>query len=216
MPEHITEALPEGDDRVWVSLDDGFTRLIDLTPLMALASHRSLRLRRLIRCPAVSANGQFVYWPGGAHISADAITRAARKPDSPLSVLSVVPFGRRYRPLSAVLRHAEPNLHGYHDVRPQHHVLPILGLNSGEFDVLARQYHPAPQDLVLARFSDLALFLREWFPDQALPSLLRQPWPYSIRRYPGSRLLDTALGCLKHGRIDLIEGPLLLLATEGL
>ena len=216
MSERITEALPEGDDRVWVSLEDGLTRLIDLRPLMTLATHRTLRLRRLTRCPTVSPDGRFICWPGGAHISAAAVKRATSEEASFLKVLAMVPFTRRFRPLSAILRHAEPNLHGYHDVRTLQTILPVLGLKPGEFGSLISTYLPASEDLVLARLSDLSLFLKEWFPDQALPALLRRPWPYAIRKYPGSRLLDSALGCLRHGRIDLVEAPLLLLATEGL
>jgi len=213
MPERITEALPEGEDRLWISLDDGFTRLIDLTPLMALASHRTLRLRRLVRCPTVSPDGQVVRWPGGAYLSVGSIQRAADG-NAPFKLLAMLPFAYRYRPLTALLSHAEPNLHGYHDVRPLHTVLPVFGLYPGEFESLAQEYRPASPDLLLARLSDLSLILREWFPDQALPALLRRPWPYAIRRHPGNPLLDTALGCLRHGRIDLVENPMLLLATE--
>ncbi|WP_161884186.1 DUF2442 domain-containing protein [Deinococcus alpinitundrae] len=210
----ITEVLPEGDDRIWVSLNDGLTRLVSLHPLLALPSHRTLRLRRLVRCPKVSSNGQFICWPGGAYLDVDSVR------DAPHGVLPVDLYGvfaspERFRPLAAVLRRMEPNLHGYSDVRPLHTVCTLLALKQGAFESMLQDYRPAPSELLQARLSDLGLFLSAWFPAQAIPALLHRPWPYAIRRYPGSQLLDTAAGCIRHGRIDLVEAPLLLLATEG-
>jgi hypothetical protein len=213
MADLFTEVLPEGDDRAWISMNDGLTRLVSLHPLMALPTHRTLRLRRLIRCPRISGEGRFICWPGGAYLDICSV-RDAPHGDLPVELLGIVSEQRRFRPLAPVLDHAEPNIHGYGDIRPLHTVQASLGLKPGAFEAMLLEYRPAPPDLVLARLSDLSLFLSCWFPAQDLPAMLRRPWPYAIRRYPGSHLLDTGAGCLGHGRIDLVEAPLLLLATE--
>jgi len=45
----ITEVLPEGDDRAWITLNDGLTRLVGLRPLMDQPAHQALRL--ITDCP---------------------------------------------------------------------------------------------------------------------------------------------------------------------
>ena len=214
MPElTITEVLPEADDRIWVTLSDDQTRLIGLSPLMDLPTYRALRLNRLIRCPRISADRRHVIWSGGVCLDIHSI-ESAPNGAQPLELLALLPSAHRFRPLAAVLQHSEPHVYGYPDVRPAHIVASLLSMKPQELTEVLASHQPAPPELSLARLSDLALFLSAWFPDAAIPALLRRPWPYSTRRYPYSCLLDTATGCLLHGRIDLVETPLLLLATE--
>ena len=213
MADLFTEVLPEGDDRAWISMNDGLTRLVGLRQLMALPTHHALQLRRLVRRPRMSGDGRFICWPGGPYLDVSSV-RDAPHGRLPVELLGIVPEQRRFRPLAAVLEHADPNLHGYGDARSLPTVQALLGLKDGAFEALLPAYRPAPSALVLARLSDLSLLLSSWFPPQNLPVFLHRPWPYAIRRYPDSRLLDTAAGCLGHGRIDLVEAPLLLLATE--
>jgi len=207
----ITEVLPEGDDRLWVSLDDGLTRLLCLQPLLTQSSHHALHLHRLARRPAVTSDGRFVRWPGGAYLDAESV-RQAPAGHLPVDLIGLMPFAQRFRPLHSMLVHADPNLHGYPDVRPEVIVQKLLGLKTGELEPVYA-HHPAPAGLVLARLSDLALLLSAWFPDGAASLLLRRPWPHAMRRFPHDPLFGTALGCLRYGRIDLIEAPLALLAS---
>lgn len=209
----ITEALPEGDDRIWITLTDDQTRLIGLSPLMAVPANRALRLHRLIRCPNLSQDRRSIVWSGGVYLDIRSIELAPYGPQ-PLELVALLPSRHRFRPLAPLLQHSEPNIYGYLDVRPAHIVASILCVKPEELTLMVASHQPAASELSVARLSDLALFLSAWFPDSAISALLRRPWPYSIRRYPHSRLLDTAVGCLRHGRIDLVEAPLLLLATE--
>lgn len=209
MPElHITEVLPEGDDAAWITLGDGLTRLVGLHPLMALPTHRALRLQRLVRRPRLTPDGMQVMWPGGATLDAASVHQAPGGP-LPLALLAVVPTAQRYRPLAALLSHTDPPVPDYLDVRPEHTVRSGLGLSPGDLTSVVERHGPVPHDLMVARLSDLLLTLRQVLPGDALPALLRQPWPYARRHHPHSILLDTALGCLRFGRIDLVEAPLI-------
>ena len=74
-----------------------------------------------------------------------------------------------------------------------------------------------PPELVVARLSDLSLLLSHLFPDGMVSGLLRRPWPYARQHTPQNSLLDTTLDCLRAGRTDLVEAPLvrLLLPSPG-
>lgn len=215
MSEHtlfptVVEALPEGSDRVWVTLNDGITRLVSLQPLLERETHRALRLDRLARRPAVAPDGTYVLWPGGAHLDALSIHRAPNGP-LPVTLLAVVPATRRYRPLAALLTHLDPP--PVDPSRPQDAATAcrLLGLQPAELASLLPFYNPAPADLVAARLTDLGRLLTHLLPDANAHALLRCPWPHAIHTYPGRRLLHTALGCLRSGRADLVEAPLVTL-----
>lgn len=210
----VTEVLPEGVDRIWVSLSDGLTRLLSVRPLLGLTTHRGLHLPDLTRRPRVTPDGRCIRWPGGPFLDADSVLNAPSG-SLPVDLLALVPFSSRFRPLQGLLLHARPNLHGYGDVRPMATVQTLLGMTAGELEPVFAHHRPASEDLVLGRLSDLALLLWAWFPDGAARQLLRRPWPYALRQSPGDPLVETALGCLRFGRIDLVEAPLVLLATGG-
>lgn len=207
---HITEALPEAEHAVWVTLSDGLTRLLDLRPLWARSTHRALRLRRLVRRPRVSPDGEFVLWPGGATLDVASVQLAPGGP-LPVDLQGLGPQALRYRPLAALLRYAEPPVPDYLDVRPEHVVRLQLGLTPNDLAQVTQHHAPAPPEQLLARLSDLVLALRLVLPGDALLSLLRRPWPYAQRHAPQSALLHTAHDCLRHGRIDLVEAPLVAL-----
>lgn len=210
----VTEVLPEADDRIWVSLSDDLTRLLSVRPLLGRTTHRALRLPDLTRRPRVTPDGRCIRWPGGPFLDVDSVLNA---PSGvlPVELLALVPFPSRFRPLHALLLHAKPNLHGYDDVRPLATIQTLLGMTTGELEPVFAHHRPAPADLLLSRLSDLALLLCSWFPNGAACQLLRQPWPYAQRESSGDPLLGTAMGCLRFGRIDLVEAPLILLATGG-
>ncbi len=210
----VTEVLPEGDDRIWVSLSDGLTRLLSVRPLLGLHTHRVLQFPDLTRRPRVTPDGRCIRWPGGPFLDVDSVLDAPSG-GLPVELLALVPFSSRFRPLQGLLLHARPKLHGYDDVRTVATVQTLLGMTASELEPVFAHHRPAPEDLVLGRLSDLALLLYTWFPDGAVRQLLRRPWPYALRQSPGNPLLETALGCLRFGRIDLVEAPLILLATGG-
>jgi len=204
----ITEALPEGDDRAWITLSDGQTRLVGFQALMALPTHRTLHLRRLSRCMHVSLDGTFVRWPGGLLLDVQSVAYAPHGP-LPLEIHALLPAQHRYRPLAALLRACEPPLQDYLDVRPAHVVQARLGLKTAELDGVLTGHRPAGAEQVVARLSDLALLLAGLVPDGLIGGLLRRPWPYARRHSRPLPLLDTALECLSAGRTDLVEAPLI-------
>jgi len=203
----ITEVLPEGDDRAWITLNDGLTRLVGLRPLMDQPAHQALRLRRLTRAPRISPDGTKVVWPGGSLVDVTAVRDAPHGP-LPLTLHALVPEAQRYRPLAALLRGCEPPVPDYLDVRPVHVVASRLGLKAGEMDVILAGHHPVEPEQVVPRLSDLALLLSSLVPEGMVSSILRRPWPYARRHSAPHPLLDTALGCLCAGRTDLVEAPL--------
>lgn len=204
----IVEVLPEGDDRAWITLDDGLTRLVGFEALMAQPTHQTLRLHRLIRCPRVSPTGTHVVWPGGSLVDVQSIQQAPHGP-LPLELHALVPEAQRYRPLTALLRTCDPPVPDYLDVRPVHVVASRLALKAGEMDIILAGHHPAESEQVVPRLSDLTLLLSSLIPEGMVGGVLRRPWPYARRHSPQDPLLDTALGCLSAGRTDLIEAPLL-------
>lgn len=204
----IVEVLPEGEDRAWITLDDGLTRLVGFQTLMAQPTHQNLRLRRLIRCPHVSPTGTHIVWPDGSLVDVQSIQQAPHGP-LPLELHALVPSAQRYRPLAALLRACEPPLSDYLDVRPVHMVASRLALKAGEMDIILAGHRPAGAEQVVARLGDLALLLSGLVPEGMVGGLLRRSWPYARRHSPHSPLLDTALDCLRAGRTDLVEAPLL-------
>jgi hypothetical protein len=204
----IVEVLPEGDDRAWITLNDGMTRLVGFQTLMAQPTHQNLRLRRLIRCPRVSPTGTHVVWPGGLLVDVHSIQQAPHGP-LPLELHALVSAAQRYRPLAALLRTCDPPVPDYLDVRPVHVVASRLALKAGEMDIILAGHHPAEPEQVVSRLSDLALLLSGLVPQGMVGSLLRRSWPYARRRSPRNPSLDTALECLCAGRTDLVEAPLL-------
>lgn len=213
----ITEVLPEGDACAWITLSDGLTRLVGFQTLMSRPTHLALQLRRLVRCPRRSPDGAHVLWPGGTLLDARSVLEAPNGP-LPLELLALVPAAQRYRPLAALLRTCEPPPADYLDARPNHVVAARLGLKAGEMDSILSGHRPAVPELVVARLSDLSLLLSHLLPDGMVSGLLRRPWPYARQHTPQNSLLDTALDCLRAGRTDLIEAPLvhLLLPSPGL
>lgn len=204
----IVEVLPEGEDRAWITLSDGLTRLVGFHALMAQPTHQNLRLRRLIRNPRVSPTGTHIVWPGGVLLDVQSVRQAPYGP-LPLELHALVPAAQRYRPLAALLRTCEPPVPDYLDVRPVHVVASRLALKTVEMDIILAGHQPAASEQVVARLSDLALLLSSLVPEGIVGSLLRRSWPYARRHSPHSPLPDTALQCLCAGRTDLVEAPLL-------
>lgn len=206
----ITEVLPEGDDCAWITLNDGMTRLIGFRALMALQTHQALRLRRLIRCPRIAPDGIHIVWPDGSLVDVLSVRDAPHGP-LPLELNALIRETQRYRPLAALLRACEPPLPNYLDVQPTHVIAARLSLTSREMDSILEGHRPAKVDQVAPRLSDLSLLLTGLVPDGVIGGLLRRSWPYGRRHSAQNPLLDTALGCLRAGRIDLVEAPLVQL-----
>jgi len=209
----ITEVLPEGDAFAWITLSDGMTRLIDFRALMALRTHRALRLRQLIRSPRVAPDAVHIVWPDGSVVDILSVRDAPHGP-LPLTLNALIHETRRYRPLVALLQACEPPLPNYLDVQPAHVIAARLGLTSREMDSILTGHQPAHPEQVVPRLSDFALLLTGLVPDGVIGGLLRRSWPYG-RRHSQHPLLDTALGCLRAGRIDLVEAPLIQLLLPG-
>ncbi len=205
----ITEVLPEGDHHVWVTLSDGYTRLLDLRSLSHLPTHQVLRLPQLVRQPVAAPDGQHVVWPNGTVLDLASVRDAPHGP-LPVQLDALVLQARRYRPMQMCLKALEPAT-TYLDVRPLEILLPRLGLRYSEWRSISERYRPVPPDLVHARLSDLTLLLTSLVPDGFLPGLLQQNWNYAVYRCPHRPLLHTADGCVRFGRLDLVELPLLAL-----
>lgn len=214
MTDHptLTEVIPEpGSHSLWMTFSSQQTALVDLTRLLNLPRYHPLRLSRLFNRAKVESGGRGIIWPGGVLLSTGDVLAA---PDSPLplEILAKVPAEQRYRPLLPYLQHL--NLPMY--ARP----LPIepasverlLQLKSGEL-TSALDHSPAPEAQVYARLYDIATFLGEHFGRDHLGTLLRHSWRYGQFRCPGQPHLHSMLGCMLHGRPDLIEQPCRWLAT---
>lgn len=208
----ITEALAEGDHHMWVTLSDGQTRLLNLGPLRTLRSHHSLRWPRIARRPVPSPDGQYVLWPSGATLDLASICDAPHGA-LPVGLDALLPQARRYRPVLPYLSGLEPATHAYLDVRPLNRLMPLLGLRLSEWRSIAERYRPVPEELVHARLSDLALLLTSLVPAPLLPTLIQRPWNYALQCCPNQSCVHTAVGCIRFGRLDLIEVPLLTLLT---
>ncbi|UBV45558.1 DUF2442 domain-containing protein (plasmid) [Deinococcus taeanensis] len=206
----ITDVWAEGDHHTWVTLNDGQTRLLNLEPLCTLRTHHSLRWPQIARQPVPSPDGQHVLWPSGAALDLASI-RAAPHGALPVGLDALLPQAQRYRPMLPYLKGLEPAPHAYLDVRPLDRLLPLLGLRQSEWRSIAERYQPVPAELVHARLSDLALILTSLVPAALLPSLIRQPWNHALQRCPHQPHVHTAAGCIRFGRLDLIETPLLML-----
>ncbi|ULH13971.1 hypothetical protein MF271_01170 (plasmid) [Deinococcus sp. KNUC1210] len=206
----ITEVLAEGDDQAWITLSDGLTRLVSFQLLMSRPTHLALRLRRLLRCPRLSPDGSHILWPGGTLLDVQSVQQAPNGP-LPLELLALVPAAQRYRPLAALLRACDPPLADYLDARPSQVVAARLGLKASEMDSILAGHRPTIPELVVPRLSDLALLLSHLVPGGMVNGLLRRPWPYAQHYAPQNPLLDTALDCLRAGRTDLVEAPLVRL-----
>ncbi|WP_180969936.1 DUF2442 domain-containing protein [Deinococcus planocerae] len=196
-PGPITEVLVEpGSHQLWVTLGGEQTHRIDLTPLLAVETYRTLRLRTLFARVQVSTNGHHLLWPGGARLD---IASSLQAGPLPVRTLAVVPAQQRYRPLRPLP--IEPTV-----------VQRLLQLRPGELDQIL-QRTPAPAEVLFARLYDLGVFLTGHFAPEHLAALMRQPWRYGEQRCPGEPLLHTMLGWLQWGRPDLIERPCMLIAT---
>lgn len=213
---HLTEVLPEpGSHQLWVTFSDQQTFLIDLKPLLTLPTFQVLKLSRLFCRARADLTGLNIIWPGGTLISTrDLLLAPGKEGTLPLKVLARVPEEQRYRPLLPYIQHLDLPIY----LRPwpieAGVVERLLQLRTGELKtLLTRSAVPEPQ--VFARLYDVAVFLSEHFGSATLPTLLRRPWRYSQQLCPGQPLLDTMLGCLLHGRPDLVEQPCRWLSTGG-
>lgn len=205
-PPSLTEVLPEpGSRQLWVTFSDDSSRLVDLTPLLTTPPFQALKLTRLFDRARVDQEGRFILWPGGACLSAACLLQA---PDGPLPVtlLARVPAAQRYRPLLPYLQHLDLPVY----IRPSPIeatvIERLLHLKPGELGAsLSRGAVPEAQ--MLGRLYDVVLFLGEHFGSDHLTALLRRPWRHSQLHCPGQPHLHTMLGCLLHGRPDLVEQP---------
>ncbi|WP_233218911.1 hypothetical protein [Deinococcus arcticus] len=88
----------------------------------------------------------------------------------------------------------------------------VLNLRTSELNQILRGSN-VPAEPLLNRLYDLGMFLTGHFAPEHLYALMRRPWRYGQQQHPHQPLLHTMLGCLQHGRPDLIERPCLLIAT---
>lgn len=210
----ITEVLVEpGQHQLWVTFEMRETHRIDLRPLTLDDTHRTLTLGRLFERVKIGRSAQHLSWPGGACLDARSILDAPHG-TLPIIRIAVLPSEQRYRPLLPFLLHQQPPSY----LRP----LPIepvmverlFQLKPGELGVMLQSVN-APHEVVLPRLHDLAIFLTEHFAPEHLYGLLHRPWRYGQQQCPNQTFMHTMLGCLLHGRPDLIERPCLLLMSGG-
>jgi Protein of unknown function (DUF2442) len=207
-----TEVLVEpGSHQVWVTFADAQTCRVDLTPLLTLDTHRSLRLPRVFAAVALSPAGRGLHWPGGVQLDSGSV-RLAPVGGWPVRPVACLPAHQRYRPLLPYLHYQDPPLQAQPLPVDRASVQRQLQLRPGELDQILR-HSPVAAEILLPRLSDLATLLTGHFPGLSLAVLLRRPWRHSTLRYPSSPFLHTMLGCLQFGRPDLIEQPCLLLLT---
>lgn len=211
-PDLITEVLVEpGQHELWVTFGMLETHRIDLRPLTLVETHRTLTLGRLFERVKIGRGARHLNWPGGACLDACSIQNAPHG-TLPVGRVAVLPSEQRYRPLLPYLVHQQPPPY----LRP----LPIepvtverlLQLKPGELRVILQSIN-APHEVVLPRLHDLAIFLAEHFALEHIYGLLHRPWRYGQQRCPDSTFMHTMLGCLLHGRPDLLERPFLLLMS---
>lgn len=204
----LTEVLPEpGSHQLWVSFSDHQTLLVDLKPLLTLPPFETLKLAKLFCRARVDTQGLNIVWPGGALLSArDLLLSETGAGALPLALLARVPEEQRYRPLLPYLRHLDLPIYLRPGPIEAGVIEKLLHLRTGELKTsLSRATVPEPQ--MFARLYDVAVFLGEQFGSDHLQILLRRPWRHSQQLCPGQPLLDTMLGCLLHGRPDLVETP---------
>ncbi|WP_159066092.1 hypothetical protein [Deinococcus ficus] len=206
----ITEVLPEGGCGIWVTVSDQLTRLIDVGFLCRHRGYHSLAFPGLAKTPKLSPDGRLLFWPDGTFIELGSVLEATAS-TAPVRLRSIFPARLRYRPLLPLLRAADPVVNGYLDVRPEAVVRTGLGMKASEWTAMLSVTSPVPSDLVIARLSDLYLLLAGLFPIQVLPSLLREKWPYAARTAGHSGLIESATDCLRFGRFNLVEVPLVRL-----
>lgn len=208
----MTEVLVEpGSHQLWVTFNDGQTYRLDLQPLLAVDSHKILRLNTLFARAQVSPDGQHVLWPSGALLDLSSILKGGAG-RLPVRTIAVVPARHRYRPLLPYLLHQQPPTY----LRPTPiefvTVQRLLRLRTSELNQMLRGV-PVPEELLLNRLYDLGVFLTSHFAEEHLYALMRRPWRYGEQQCPRQPLLHTMLGCLQNGRPDLIERPCMLIAT---
>lgn len=208
--DHIVEVLPDSGTRVWVTLGDNLTRLLDLRWLRQQGGYHSLQFPQLANAPRRTADGLHLYWPDGTSLAHGSIAQATTA-SSPVRLLRIVPAALRFRPLLPLLRAAEPRLHGYLDTRPDAIVRQAFGMKPSEWSAVMSVTSLVPAPLVAARLSDLYLLLSGLVPRAALPGLLREAWPYAARRAGPSPLPITGIDCLHRGQFHLLEEPLVRL-----
>lgn len=208
----ITEVLVEpGQFHLWVTISGTETHRVDLNPLLRTDTHQALNLRRLFTQVRIGYNARHLTWPGGYTLDAFSIYES---PDGRLPVrpLVVLPAEQRFRPLFPYLRSQQPPVYLHPEPVQPGVVVQLLQLRPGELESMLQSL-PVPTEVLLARVYDLALFLSSHFASEHLYALMRRPWRYAQQECAGQPLLDTMLGCLLHGRPDLIERPCQLIAT---
>lgn len=203
MNARITEVLPEGPKALWITLDDGLTRLVHFAA--PLLESRSQIITSRASEAKVTPDGRYIRWSSGEFVTVEMVGQATAE-TAPLRLLALFPQQRRYRPILPLLQ----PMHVYLDVRPASVMRANLCLKSAEWDRMLRVTAGIPQELVLARVSDFYLLLTGLFPFAVLPVLMRQAWPM-IKRDSGSPLIETVADCLVNGEFDLIEYPLIRL-----
>ncbi|WP_161884312.1 DUF2442 domain-containing protein [Deinococcus alpinitundrae] len=212
VPLALTEVLVEpGGYQLWASFSNHQTHRVDLRALLDLTPYQSLRLDTLFARVQVSADGSRLIWPGGACIAGPAFLQTGSD-RLPIQTLAVVPALHRYRPLLPYLQYQQP--HTYLRATPIEPVTVqrLLQLRTGELNQILRSV-PVPPEPLLNRLYDLGTFLTGHFAHDHLSTLMRRPWRYAEQQYPHHSFLHTMVGCLQHGRPDLIERPCMLIAT---
>lgn len=208
----ISEVLVEpGQYQLWVTFDTLETHRLDLLPLALSDTHKSLILRKLFDQAKIGRDARHVTWPGGACLDARSILNAPYGP-LPVGRLAVLPADQRYRPLLPFLRYQQPP--SYMRPQPIERVVieRLLNLKPGELATMLQALQ-VPSEVMLARLYDLAIFLTEYFAPEHLYGLMRRPWHYGQQQCPTQSFLHSMLGCLQHGRPDLVERPCLLLIS---
>ncbi|UQN08447.1 DUF2442 domain-containing protein [Deinococcus sp. QL22] len=214
VPNTVSEVLPEpGRAQVWVTFDERETHLLDLTGLLKHEKFQALRLRELFRAVQVAPDRQSICWPAGVRLGPQELTGSAAEWSGVVTLGTVLPTSR-YRPLLPYLRYQPQK--GYLPPYPAEALVVqrLLQLKPGELRDSLKALH-APEEIALARLSDLGAFLSQLFAPEHLYALLRRPWHYGAQQCPDQVLLHTMLGCLMRGRPDLIERPCMLIATGG-
>lgn len=209
MTLRVLEALGDPPHDLWITPSEGLCRRLNVRTLSQQERYAALATPHILKGARVTPDQQAVLFPGGLALPAQALTHAPEATPH-VDLVALVPAGQRYRPLYAFLYQVSDPPAPY----PTHvnHVEVIrryFSLTNEQVSRLLPSY-PAPEEQVLARLADLALFLDTLF-GPAL-SLSRAPWWYAEQQYPNRPLLHTIVGCLQRGRPDLIERPCLAVA----
>lgn len=204
----VVEVLPEpGRAEIVVTFEDDQAYQVRYAALLGEERYAPLNLKRVRAAP--TTDGTRILWPGGVSVDAVSVREAPHGP-VPLDVVRVTPAARRWRPLYPWLALNDPPAsQRCKAAQDAPCVARLLGLRVEELTLALHAY--PPPEVALPRLHDLGCALAELFGSSAT-TVLRRPWP-PARAVRASDPLVSMLDAIKAGRPDLVERPLLRIAT---